>query len=75
MQAIESGAKIIISEVRLQLDYTRVACIVVEDTTRAIGLIASKFYQYPSRDMTMIGITGTNGKTSVSGILQNMLQG
>lgn len=75
MQAIESGAKIIISEKYLELDYTRVACVIVDDTTRAIGLLAAKFYEYPSKDMTMIGITGTNGKTSVSGILQNMLQG
>jgi len=75
LQAIESGAKIIVSEKKLELDYSRVACIVVEDTTRALGLLASKFYGYPSNDMTMIGITGTNGKTSVSGILHNMLQG
>lgn len=74
-QAIESGAKIIISEKHLELDYSRIACVVVDDTTRAIGLLASKFYGYPSKDMTMIGITGTNGKTSVSGIIQNMLQG
>ncbi|WP_019413320.1 UDP-N-acetylmuramoyl-L-alanyl-D-glutamate--2,6-diaminopimelate ligase [Paenisporosarcina sp. TG20] len=74
-QAIESGARIIVSEKHLDLDYNRVACIVVADTTRAIGLLASKFYGYPSRDMKMIGVTGTNGKTSVSGILHNMLQG
>jgi len=75
MQAIESGAKIIISEKYLELDYTRVACVIVDDTTRAIGLLAAKFYDYPSKELTMIGITGTNGKTSVSGILQSMLQG
>ncbi|WP_075617360.1 UDP-N-acetylmuramoyl-L-alanyl-D-glutamate--2,6-diaminopimelate ligase [Paenisporosarcina indica] len=75
LQAIESGAKIIVSEKYLELDYSRVACVIVDNTTRAIGLLASKFYGYPSKDMTMIGITGTNGKTSVSGILQNMLQG
>lgn len=75
LQAIESGAKIIVSEKYLELDYTRVASIVVNDTTRAIGLLASKFYGYPSKDMTMIGVTGTNGKTSVSGILHNILLG
>jgi UDP-N-acetylmuramoyl-L-alanyl-D-glutamate-L-lysine ligase len=75
LQAIENGAKIIVTEKYLDLDYTRVASIVVDDTTRAIGLMASKFYGFPSKDMMMIGVTGTNGKTSVSGILQNMLQG
>lgn len=75
MQAIENGAKIIVTEKYLELDYTRVASIIVDDTTRAIGLMASKFYGFPSKDMMMIGVTGTNGKTSVSGILQNMLQG
>ncbi|WP_342541896.1 UDP-N-acetylmuramoyl-L-alanyl-D-glutamate--2,6-diaminopimelate ligase [Paenisporosarcina sp. FSL H8-0542] len=75
LQAIESGAKIIVSEKHLELDYSRVACVVVDDTTRAVALLASKFYGYPSKDLTMIGVTGTNGKTSVSGIIQNMLQG
>ena len=74
-QAVESGAKIIIAEKLLELDYSRVACVIVDDTSRTLGLISAKFYDYPSSAMTMIGITGTNGKTSVSGILQNMLQG
>lgn len=75
LQAIENGATVVVSEKLLDIDLTRVACVVVDDTTRAIGLLSSKFYGYPSKDLTMIGITGTNGKTSVSGIIQSMLQG
>lgn len=74
-QAIANGAKLIVSDRELDVDTQRVAYVIVDDTTRAVGLLASKFYQYPSKDLTMIGITGTNGKTSVSGILQSMLQG
>lgn len=74
-QAIANGARIIISEKDLEIDFERVALVIVDDTTRAVGLLASKFYQYPSKSLSMIGITGTNGKTSVSGILQSMLQG
>lgn len=74
-QAIANGARIIITEKDLDIDTQRVAYAVVEDTTRAVGLLAAKFYQYPSKDLTMIGITGTNGKTSVSGIIHSMLQG
>jgi UDP-N-acetylmuramoyl-L-alanyl-D-glutamate-L-lysine ligase len=74
-QAVANGARIIVSEKELDIDTLRVANVVVDDSTRAVGLLASKFYQYPSNDLKMIGITGTNGKTSVSGILQNMLQG
>ena len=74
-QAIANGARIIITEKDLEIDTQRVAYAVVDDTTRAVGLLAAKFYQYPSKDLTMIGITGTNGKTSVSGIIHNMLQG
>ncbi|CAM5664672.1 UDP-N-acetylmuramyl-tripeptide synthetase OS=Lysinibacillus sphaericus OX=1421 GN=murE PE=3 SV=1 [Lysinibacillus sphaericus] len=47
----------------------------MKDTDRAVGLLAAKFFDYPSKDMTMIGVTGTNGKTSVTGIIQNIMHG
>lgn len=72
-KAIEAGATIIVTERELELP-EGVTQVVVRDTTRALGLLAAKFYDYPSQDMFMIGVTGTNGKTSVTGIIQNMLQ-
>lgn len=72
-QAVDAGATIIVAERELALQ-GNCAQVIVRDTNRAMGLLASKFFDYPSQDMTMIGVTGTNGKTSVSGIIQNMLQ-
>lgn len=73
-KAVDAGATVIVAERQLQLD-GNVAQVIVHNTDRALGLLAAKFFDYPSNDITMIGVTGTNGKTSVSGIIHNMLIG
>lgn len=70
-QAAEQGASLIVSERPLIVGDTPV--VLVEDTDRALGLLAAKFYEYPSKSLHMIGVTGTNGKTSVAGMLHSML--
>ncbi|CAM5188523.1 UDP-N-acetylmuramyl-tripeptide synthetase OS=Ureibacillus acetophenoni OX=614649 GN=murE PE=3 SV=1 [Ureibacillus acetophenoni] len=66
-KAVDSGATIVVTEKELHLE-GQVAQVIVDDTNRALGLIAAKFFDYPSNDITMIGVTGTNGKTSISRI-------
>ncbi|KXH79810.1 UDP-N-acetylmuramoyl-L-alanyl-D-glutamate--2,6-diaminopimelate ligase [Sporosarcina sp. HYO08] len=73
-KAIENGARVIVASKPVDVDEERVAVILVPDTSRAIGQLAAKFYQYPAKKMTMIGVTGTNGKTSVSGIIHAILR-
>lgn len=73
-QAVDSGATIVIVDHELELTGD-VAQVIVEDTGRALGLLSAKFFDYPSKDLTMFGVTGTNGKTSVSTMIQNILQG
>lgn len=73
-QAVDSGATIVVVDHELVLT-GNVAQVVVEDTSRALGLLSAKFFDYPSRDLTMFGVTGTNGKTSVATMIQNILQG
>lgn len=73
-KAIENGARVIVASKPVNVDLNKIACIMVENTSRAISLLAPRFYGYPSKRMTMIGVTGTNGKTSVSGIIQAILQ-
>ena len=70
-QAADQGASIIVAEKPLTIDNATV--ITVESTSRTLGLLAAKFYDYPSKLLHMIGVTGTNGKTSVAGILHAML--
>ncbi|MFD1929066.1 UDP-N-acetylmuramoyl-L-alanyl-D-glutamate--2,6-diaminopimelate ligase [Sporosarcina siberiensis] len=73
-KAVDSGARVIVASKPVDVDPDKVAVILVEDTSRAIGLLAACHYNYPSKEMTLIGVTGTNGKTTVSGIIQSILQ-
>jgi len=47
----------------------------VNDTRRALSILARNFYKDPSKDINLIGITGTNGKTTVSYILESIFRG
>lgn len=73
-KAIDAGATIVVTERELDLK-GNAAQVIVDSTDRALGLLAAKFFDYPSNDLTMIGVTGTNGKTSVAGIIHNILVG
>jgi len=73
-KAIDNGARIIIASKPVTVDLEKVALVMVDNTSRAIGSLAACYYGYPSKRMTMIGVTGTNGKTSVSGIIQSILR-
>ena len=46
----------------------------VFDTRRALGLLAAAFHDHPSRDLGVIGVTGTNGKTTVTHFLRHLLE-
>lgn len=50
-----------------------VVIVTVEDTKTVAALLAATFYNNPSRDMTMIGITGTNGKTTTAWLVRGIL--
>ena len=71
--AIEKGAIEIIFEVLRSQIHLGVYYILVSDAHRALGLIASLFYGNPSRELTLVGVTGTNGKTSVTTMLYQLM--
>ena len=50
------------------------AWIVVKDSRKALGQLASRFFQEPSRALRMVGVTGTNGKTTVAHVCQAVLE-
>lgn len=69
--AVKRGAAAVLAEDPLPLN---VPVILVNDTTRAAAMTAAAFYHNPSEDLHVTGITGTNGKTSISYLLYDIFQ-
>ncbi len=70
--AIEKGATCVVVENMPQNIDNAITYLQVEDTSEALGHLASSFYDYPSRKIKLIGITGTNGKTTTVTLLQQL---
>ena len=74
--AIEKGAKGVICEhVPADLAGNDVEFEVVENSRRALALAADEFYGHPSRKLRLVGITGTNGKTTTVTLLYRLFMG
>jgi UDP-N-acetylmuramoyl-L-alanyl-D-glutamate--2,6-diaminopimelate ligase len=69
--AIESGASAIICERIPEGDSGNVAVIKVDNSAMALGIAASNFYGNPSSSLKLVGVTGTNGKTTIATLLYN----
>ncbi|HZH72974.1 MAG TPA: UDP-N-acetylmuramoyl-L-alanyl-D-glutamate--2,6-diaminopimelate ligase [Mariniphaga sp.] len=67
--AIEKGATTIVCEEFPSTTPTHITFVKVADSIHTTGLLASAFYNFPSSKMKVIGITGTNGKTSIATLL------
>ena len=74
-KAVESGAKAVICQ-HIPEDVAECDCtfVVVEDTNAAMGTIASNFYGNPSHELKVVGVTGTNGKTTIATLLYDLVQ-
>jgi UDP-N-acetylmuramoyl-L-alanyl-D-glutamate--2,6-diaminopimelate ligase len=72
-QAIASGAVAIISEEPRPDDVTA-PWISVTDARRALAILATEFFGHPSRDMQVVGITGTNGKTTTAYLVASIFE-
>ena len=73
-KAIELGAKAILCEKMPETGATGVTYIQVASTEEAVGKVATQFYGDPSRKLTLVGVTGTNGKTTIATLLYNMFR-
>lgn len=72
-EAIRKGAKAVLVQKNISLDKD-ITSIQVGDTRKALALLANRYYDYPSRELTLIGITGTNGKTTVAYMLKSIFE-
>ncbi|MBU4484277.1 UDP-N-acetylmuramoyl-L-alanyl-D-glutamate--2,6-diaminopimelate ligase, partial [bacterium] len=71
--AVARGATAIVSEFKVDLP-EHVASVVVKDTRIALARISANYFNNPSLGMRLVGVTGTNGKTTITYLLESILQ-
>lgn len=69
-QAIRNGAVLIVAEKEVK---SSVPVVYVSDTKRAMAVIANTFYHHPTQALNLIGVTGTNGKTTVTNMIHTII--
>lgn len=73
--AIDRGAKVLVVERKVYLaDATDVTEVVVSDTRKAMAAAASNFYDHPSNRFDLVGVTGTNGKTTTTYLVEHIAE-
>ncbi len=72
--AEEKGAAVVVCEAKPEACRDGVTYVVVSDTSAAMADMAAAFYDYPSRDLRLVGITGTNGKTTTTTLLFDLVR-
>ena len=75
-KALEQGAAAIVLEDEAYAAQVPESCTLVRipDSRKGLALISAAYYGHPSRELKVIGVTGTNGKTSITYLLKNILK-
>jgi len=73
--AIASGATAVICETLPEKPDKNITWIKTGDSAKALGLAASNFFGNPSLSLKLVGVTGTNGKTTIASLLYRMFSG
>ena len=73
---VEKGAAAVVMSNRAYMpdNGQGTTCILVENTDKALGLLASKWFGEPSKQLTLVGVTGTNGKTTIATLLYKLVR-
>jgi UDP-N-acetylmuramoyl-L-alanyl-D-glutamate--2,6-diaminopimelate ligase len=77
--AVNKGAKAVVIEDESHFPdslamHTGIVKIVVADSRKALAQIAANYYHHPSRALTVVGVTGTNGKTTTTHVIKSILE-
>jgi len=70
--AINAGAKAVVCETLPHILNEKVTYVEVKNATEALAFMAANFYDNPSRNLKLVGVTGTNGKTTVATLLYQL---
>jgi UDP-N-acetylmuramoyl-L-alanyl-D-glutamate--2,6-diaminopimelate ligase len=73
-KAINLGAVVIVCDTLPEVIITGITYIQVKDTNSALAFIASNYYDNPSSKLRLVGITGTNGKTTIASLLYQLFK-
>ncbi len=73
-KAIEKGATAVVCETLPETLHEQVTYVRVNDTEDAVGKLATTFYGDPTSKLDLVGVTGTNGKTTIATLLYNMFR-
>jgi UDP-N-acetylmuramoyl-L-alanyl-D-glutamate--2,6-diaminopimelate ligase len=71
-KAIEAGAAAVLAERQPSVGYTGFPWITVQDTKKALGAVAALMFSMPTEKLVLVGITGTNGKTTLTYLLESI---
>ena len=74
-KAIESGASAVLAEADYDIPEgvrQNTSWVLAEDTARQLGPLAASFYEHPSQEVEVVGVTGTNGKTTVATLCHDL---
>jgi UDP-N-acetylmuramoyl-L-alanyl-D-glutamate--2,6-diaminopimelate ligase len=77
--AVEQGAKVVVMEDDQALPdaycmHRSIVKVIVQDSRKALAIMASNYFAHPSASMTMVGVTGTNGKTTTAHLIKGILE-
>lgn len=73
-KAVANGCSCVVCETLPAQPNERVTYIVVEDSSKALAALSSTFYDNPSQKLKLVGVTGTNGKTTIATLLYNLFK-
>jgi len=71
-EAMKKGAAVIVSDADMPGDFPCI--VVIREPRAALGKMSARFFGYPSRELHVTGITGTNGKTTTSYLIESILR-
>lgn len=73
-KAIANGATVLVVDTLPEQLQKGITYVLVADTSYVLGLLAANFYGNPSKELKLVGITGTNGKTTIATLLFNLFE-